>query len=230
MKKITYQKQVESEHYDFKKYVHLDRWISYYYQIKEVTDLASRLEKKSLTILEIGVGNKITTSVLKQLGHKVKTLDIDPSLKPDYVGTLPDLKVVRGKHFDCVLSFEVLEHIKSSDVELALKNIGKISDNVIISVPNKGLSLSFTIKFWFFKPLSIFLSFPTSFMKYKFNGEHYWEIGTKNTNLPWLVKIINNSGFVIINNYRLSENPYHRFMVLEKVTNQKLKKKQIYEK
>lgn len=216
MKKTKYTIQVSLEHYDFNKYVHLDRWISFYYQVKEVVDLAERLSKKKLNILEIGVGNKITASVLKGLGHKVKTLDIDPVLKPDFVGSLPGLEVVKGKHFDCVLCFEVLEHIKAEDVGQSLKNISKITDNAIISVPNKGITFSMGVKLWFFHSRSIFISFPTTFLKHKFNGEHHWELEDSIRSWNWLKNIIGKTEFTIFNNYRLPLNPYHRFIVLTK--------------
>lgn len=43
--------QVNKEHYDFNKYVSIERWNSYYYQISEVTKL-----KDIKTILLIGEG------------------------------------------------------------------------------------------------------------------------------------------------------------------------------
>lgn len=216
MLKNQYQKQVEVKHYSFEKYVSLDRWISYFYQIKEVTELSGKLSKKSLNILEIGIGNKIPTVILKQLGHKIKTLDIDPKLKPDYVSALPDLSVLKNKQFDCVLCFEVLEHIKTHDVEIALRNISKITDNAIISIPNRGITFSFIFKIWFLKIKSFYLNFPTWILKYKFNGEHYWELGSRESSEHWFNLLIKKAKFKIFKNYRIKENPYHRLYVIGK--------------
>ena len=68
--------------YNFKQYCYLERWVSYWHQIKEVL----KLEPRSLLI--IGKGDGIVVDVLKQSIDSVKTLDIDQGLNPDAVGSV----------------------------------------------------------------------------------------------------------------------------------------------
>lgn len=219
MNKSKYQIQVNSSHYKFGEYVSIERWGSYYCQIIEVEKLARLINRNSLTILEIGPGNRIVTSVLKQLGHKVKTYDFDAKLKPDYVGSLPDLKGIGKTKFDCVICCQVLEHINMIDVGKALKNISNITNYAILSVPNRGFSISITIKTWIYKPLNWFMSIPTQLIPFKPNGEHKWELGSKDTNLEWIKGLITKAGFTHIKNYRLRTYPYHHFIVVNNLKN-----------
>jgi hypothetical protein len=50
-----------------------------------------------------------------------------------------------------------------------------------------------------------------------FNGQHYWEIGKAEYPLNRIIDDINNAGFKISKTYRIFENPYHRFFILEKI-------------
>jgi len=53
--------KIKNNHYKFNSYVDLNRFISYYYQIKFVLDLNPK------TILEIGVGNNFFIIILSQI-------------------------------------------------------------------------------------------------------------------------------------------------------------------
>lgn len=47
-------------------------------------------------------------------------------------------------------------------------------------------------------------------------GERYWEIGKAGYPLDKIITDIQGTGFEIKKTYRLLENPYHRFFILEK--------------
>jgi len=214
--KIKYDIQVSKDHYDFEKYVELERWISYFYQIDQVRNISRIAGKKHLSILEIGPGDGIVTEVLRKKGMKVTTLDLDPELKPDYVSTLPDLGKVKNKKFDLIICCEVLEHMEYKDMEIALKNLSEIGKYFIFSVPHVSVSLATTFKFVYFKTLKYLLAFDLNFRKIKFNGQHYWEIGYKGSSYKIFRKSLLNAGFKFLNDFRISEHPYHHFFILEK--------------
>ena len=53
-------------------------------------------------------------------------------------------------------------------------------------------------------------------IQWKFDGEHYWEIGTRGYPIQKIKSQIEKSYFLIEKNYRLFEFPYHRFFLLKK--------------
>lgn len=59
--KAEYELQVEKEHYDFENYVNKQRWMSYWYQVKEA--LASGCK----SFLYIGKGDGIVAAILNEL-------------------------------------------------------------------------------------------------------------------------------------------------------------------
>lgn len=209
-----YKTQVKPDHYDFKTYLPLERWISYYHQISNLVDLRHSANKSKMKVLIIGVGDNIVPKVLTQLGFTVKTLDLDSSLKPDYLQALPDIKI--KEKFDCILCSQVLEHINYKDVEESIKQFSKICNYLIISVPNRDISFSLIIKPWFFNLKKIMFTFFNPFnFKIKGNGQHYWEIGDKKNTSKTFIRSASIYGFECIENYRVHEFPYHHFFVFE---------------
>lgn len=207
-------KQVNIGHYTFANYLTLERWISYYNQIKGVNDLVRN--KREPTILEIGVGDGSVSSKLSNLGYIVTTVDIDPNLNPDIVSSLPDLSELKNKKYDCVLCSEVLEHLRFEDVEKSLIRLNHISDYLVCSVPQKGFTLSFSFKPWIFKAKTFYVSLPIfKFFKHKFNGEHYWELDSKEVTVGNFRKIVRKAGWKILEDFRVPENPYHHFYILQ---------------
>lgn len=71
-------KQVNQEHYEFKKYVTKLRWISMWHQLDELMRL--RPER----VLEIGPGPGLLKATAAQFGVSVETLDLDADLNPDH--------------------------------------------------------------------------------------------------------------------------------------------------
>ncbi|MEM2294293.1 MAG: class I SAM-dependent methyltransferase [candidate division WOR-3 bacterium] len=113
-------------------YLTLERWLSYYYQIKETMNvikkvLAEANELHELKILEVGVGNRILYSFIKNwltaenVKFKYTTVDIDPELKPDIVGDIR--KIMLKEKVDVILAFQVLEHIPFQDVRSVMKKL-----------------------------------------------------------------------------------------------------------
>lgn len=211
---MKYKTQVNKSHYDFSVYVDEQRWHSYYYQVSLVSEVSRKIGKNRLTILEIGVGNKIVTNLLRHLGHIVVTMDVDRELDPDIVMALPN--VPKNRKYDCIMCCEVLEHMQINDSEKSLIAFSKITDNVIVSVPQRGIFLAGMIRLPLLKPMSKLFSFPFYGIPFKHTGDHYWELGTNGMSENRLVKIFKKARFKVVINKRLVMNTYHHFYLLEK--------------
>ncbi len=206
-----YKKQVPFSHYFNLEYDTKERWISYWYQVKEV------LMTKPLTVLEIGVGNKLVFNQLKKFGIKVTTCDFDKRLKPNYIADVRKLPF-KNNQFDTVLCAEVLEHLPFSEFTKALKEIIRVSKKyVILTLPHFSLTNVYIgakiIPFIPKKEFTIKIDYP---FQHQFTGEHYWEIGKKKYPLNKIIKEITNSDVSIEKNYYPKENPYHHFFILKK--------------
>ena len=203
--------QVPPNHYFNIEYDTKSRWISYWYQINEVINLQPK------SVLEIGVGNKTVSDYLKKIGFRVKTCDLDKSLKPDVVANILNLPF-KIDSFDVVLCAEVLEHLPFKNFSRALSNIHKVSKKyAIITLPNFSITnLYFGIKVIPYVPKKEFLIRVRYPVKHKFLGEHYWEIGKKGFPVSLIKESIQKSGFQIKKNYSPIEDPRHNFFILEK--------------
>ncbi|EKD64429.1 MAG: methyltransferase type 11 [uncultured bacterium] len=213
--KANYKKQVDPAHYNFKSYVNLERWISYHVQVWETIRISKLLKKKSMKIFLIGLGDGIVSDVLKKIGTKVITMDIDSNLKPDYICALPKIDIPRKEKFDCVICCEVLEHVKYTDMEKSLKNISKVSKYAIISVPHVSLSLSLSLKFVYFKALKYLFSVDLGFREHKFKGQHFWEIGYKGYSYDRFKKSLRKSRLELLEDFRVKDHPWHHFFILK---------------
>ena len=203
------------EQYHNIEYDDLFRFISYFYQI----DLVRKLSPKS--ILEIGVGNKTVSNYLKQSGFNVITCDINPKSNPDYVADIRNLPFEKER-VDLVLACEVLEHISFKEVELALKELRRVTKKyVVISIPYISFDIDWVLKTprmkRIFKQsyLRLLLRLPLVFWKRKFTGGHYWEMGTKNYPISKIRKLLKQN-FKIIREITPVLDSYHYFFVLEK--------------
>ncbi|MBQ3292949.1 methyltransferase domain-containing protein [Candidatus Saccharibacteria bacterium] len=210
--------QVDTTHYNFLKYVDQNRWNSYYQQIFEA------LNCKGKNILYIGAGDSVVTDVLKKYGKNVKTLDFDKNLKPDYVGSVTDVKNVLGKDkFDVIMCCQVLEHIPFSKFETTIKQLSEYTkEKLILSLPNNNRKYLFS--FQLPRPLGkrkkivlIKRHFAEPWDINKHGGkEHYWEIDAKACPTRKEIKNIVKKYFLSLKFYTLFENPYHMFFILEK--------------
>lgn len=202
-------KQVEKRHYNFRKYAHKGRWVSYFHQLDEVLALRPK------SILEVGVGDSVFGSYIKK-NTKVdyKSVDIAEDLKPDVVGSVLSLPFP-DNFFDVVCVFEVLEHLPYEKFDQALSEISRVANkNAVISIPHFGPRFQFFIKIPLMPELSFSWKLPF-FRKHEFNGEHYWEIGKRGYAVFRIVRDIQRH-FKIIREFVPFENQYHHFFILEK--------------
>ena len=203
--------QVEPNHYFNKSYDTKKRFIGYWHQVNEIV----RLEPDS--VLEIGIGNGFVSKYLKERGENITTLDLNPSLNPDRVGSVLDIPF-DDTSFKVVACYEVLEHLPFENFKKALAEIFRVSKfYAILSLPDVNRVYRVYVhipKVGVFKKL-----IPLPLLKrsiHNFDGEHYWEIGKACYPLNKIVYEIQKSGFKIEKTYRVFEFPYHRFFTLKK--------------
>lgn len=208
-------------------YLSRERWISFWYQILEVTQ-ALKWEDRILpmegsdpsgrSVLEIGPGPGIVSSVLRNMGVRVTTLDIDERLRPRVVGDVTRLPFA-DQSFDVVLIAEVLEHIPFSEVPRALRELSRVvRQSIVITLPHYAIfTPSFAFKLFPFVPRASMV-FPVSFpVLHRFDGQHYWEIGKWGTSLSQVKQTLTrHTGFLMKKDYLIEENPFHHVFVLHR--------------
>jgi SAM-dependent methyltransferase len=122
--------QVPPEHYWSRAYNSKERICSFWHQVDEVLGLGGG------RVLEVGPGNGLVTEWLRRAGCDVVTLDHDPQLQPDVVGSvtavpLPDDDV------DVALAGQVLEHLPWDDARAALGEMARVARvGVVVSLPD----------------------------------------------------------------------------------------------
>lgn len=196
-------------------YLSRSRWNSLWVQINEV------VSRNPKSVLEVGAGSGINGYVLKQFGINVRTMDNDKSLRPDVLGDIRRIPLKDGS-FDLVTCFQVLEHIKFSDVPKAITEISRVTKKyVIISVPEPYNSfVELKLKLLPFVPKLAFVRkinfFPSLTKPLPANGPHKWELSRTGFEKKQFEDILTNHGLKIIKTFYSSENLYHRFYILEK--------------
>ncbi|ABB24715.1 class I SAM-dependent methyltransferase [Pelodictyon luteolum] len=207
-------KQVDAAHYDWSKYVHKKRWLSIWHQLDEV--LAHNPE----TVLELGPGPGVFKALAETFGVNIKTLDIDPELNPDYIGSVLAMPF-EDESYSVVCAFQMLEHLPYESSLIAFSEMVRVArNNVVISLPDA----SPVYRLWFHVPrwgeftyhIPYFWRSP---QPHVFDGEHYWEINKKDYALSRILEdfsVIVGSKFSIEKTYRVQENPYHRFFVFSR--------------
>ena len=186
-----------------------NRWMSYWYQIKEVSDFYPE------SVLIIGKGSGLVSEYLKLSGKKTITLDIDESLNPDVTASVLKMPF-KDNEFDAVLCAQVLEHLPYGDFSRALLEIKRVAKKgAVISLPHFGPAIRFLFKFPFLPEIKFMIKLPYT-KKHIYKGEHYWEIGKRGYTAKKIKEDIENSGFTIVKDYIVFENPLHHFFILKK--------------
>ncbi len=206
-----YQKQVDTKHYSFKGYFHKFRWMSYWYQLKEIVD-----RRDIQSQLDIGPGSLFLKKTLEvhRFDIAYKSMDIDSGLSPDIVGSVIHIPSPDGS-FDLVSAFQVLEHIKFEDFERALEEMKRVSRKYIfISLPHNVPSFDMQFKLPGLRRFSLAIKIPFA-QKHVFNGQHYWEVGKKGYSANKILSIFKKH-FEVIDEYVPFENQYHHFYILKK--------------
>ena len=203
--------QVPQSHYKFEKYVHKKRWISLWYQLKEVLAL------QPVTLLELGPGPGLFKVLAGYQGIRVETVDLDAALKPDFVASATRLPL-KDDAYDCVCAFQMLEHLPYDESIKAFGEMVRVATkNIVISLPDarKIWTYQFYIP-WLGEKI---IHFPRPMFKKKphnFSRQHYWEINRKGYPLQKIISDFSGKNVKLMDTYRLKEYPYHRFCIYSK--------------
>lgn len=212
--KNNYAVQVLDGHYTDNTYLSISRWSTYSQTIEQVLQLRPK------TILEIGPGPGVVTAALRKMGFSVKTLDMDESLQPDYHLSITDKNIeTLLEKFDLIIASEIFEHIHYPDFLTTLEKLRGISNRLLITLPDTNKkSLFFAIRIRLPVLNKIIFSFKFRFKRvpHIFDSQHYWEIGKQQFPLRKIIRDIGFNGWLIKKSFINIDNPYHRFILLEK--------------
>ena len=177
-------------------------------QIDDIFYLIDHYKIKNPSILIIGVGNDLLKTILKyQFNYLVDTLDIDPDLKPDIAGSVHQLDKNLKRSYDIIVCCHVLEHMPFELFEPTVKLMKKYCRFAVIHLPIAKFGITTKIGLYplFEKNIDILSTY--FFKPHKFDGQHYWEIGTKGYSLSSISKTIS-SHFDILVQYNFKHWKY----------------------
>ncbi len=161
------------------------------------------------SVLEIGPGLGLVSSMLHNAGYKVTTVDHLPNQYPHpeiefLQKKITDLTANEITSYDCIICCETLEHLLWEDVDIILKKFYNTGCKwILISVPYQGFQLDFRLYFNIYKFKKYFSLKVLKFIKkFKFDVNldpygHKWEVGYKGYTLSKLEKKIKKSGLKI---------------------------------
>ncbi|MFZ2500792.1 MAG: class I SAM-dependent methyltransferase [Minisyncoccia bacterium] len=200
--------QVEKSHYHFDKYAFEGRFVSYYWQLKEVLDL------NPSSILEVGVGDRVFGDFIKNNTNVSYTsVDVAGDLHPDIVGSVLALPFA-DKAFDVACAFEVLEHVPFDQFDRAVAELCRVArTHVVISVPHFGPMFAFSLKIPFVPQIRVAWKMPFS-KKHIFNGQHHWEVGKKGYPISLIRNKLSAQG-ALVRDFVPFGNSYHHFFVIK---------------
>lgn len=201
-------RQVAAEHYEVASYDTLERWISYWYQVRTIAPLGDR------SVLHVGVGNGTVPWLLRtQLGMDVTTTDYDARLNPDVTADVRALDAhFEAKQFDVVCAFQVLEHLPFADFEGALRQLARVARrHVVFSIPNNGKTVALRVDVGGHK-LAIGRKIPMN-RAWAFDGQHHWEVGTRGHSAAAVRAVVERVA-PIAREEVYADYPYHRAFVL----------------
>lgn len=200
--------QVKAGHYK-PGYDDWDKWTNYWWQIRSV------LDHQAQTVLEIGVGSRVVNDYLKRAELSVQSLDIDPALEPDHVGSATALPFPDNS-FNAILCCEVLEHMPWEQSVQTIRELHRVTDKwAFVTVPHFVLSFAMLLRLPYFHFQEFRLRVPRNKVL-RPGGEHFWEIGRAGYTTSRLEKEFVAAGFQIISKKRQMTNFSHCFYQLSK--------------
>lgn len=206
---MKYEKQVDKSIYEFSSYMTKQRWCSLWHQLDEVQKL------KPERVLEIGVGPGLFKTIAATFGILVETLDFDPDLQPDYVGSATEMPFSDAA-YDVVCAFQMLEHLPYEASLQAFREMVRVSRRyVVISLPNARSVWPYKIHIPKFGTHDFLMPRPQfKAPVHEFDGQHYWEINKKSYDLSRIIDDFTVHA-TMEKTYRVGENPYHQFFVFK---------------
>lgn len=202
--------RIDPQHYDFASYVDIKRWASYWHQVQET------LAVQPQSVLEIGVGTGLFKSMLQTLRCTVATVDINPALRPDHVGSVTALPF-SDNSFSVVVAFQVLEHLPYEDFRKSVSEMRRVATtHVILSLPNAQKMWRCAIDFGSSEHRFAMPKPRWRARTHKGTGQHRWEIGKRGYPSERIAEDLRGCGLHLDRDFRAPENPYHQFFICRK--------------
>ncbi len=203
--------QVLSDHYaDYT----LDplRIENYMHQLLLIADCGAQ------SVLEVGAGPGLLATILRRhTDIELRTVDVAADVGADVVGSVHALPLCTGA-FDVAVCCQVLEHLPFAQFPEALRELRRVSRRgIIMSLPDVrrryGAHFLLPKVGWVRLDLNVdrFSRGP-----FKFDGEHYWEIGYHGTRFSDVRRAVRKAGLAIERCVRLPPHGYHCLFLLEK--------------
>jgi ubiquinone/menaquinone biosynthesis C-methylase UbiE len=202
-----------------------------YYERRRLYSVAVQAEVlwglRPQSVIEVGPGAGVFAAMFRRLsGARVVTMDIDPTLRPDVIGSVFEMPFADGA-FDAAACFQMLEHLPFERFRPALREMRRVARNgLALSLPDCSFAL--TLRVGVRNPrkdglvTAITLQPATwalrKLKKVPNSAGHYWEIGRKGTPLSVVRGAIGEAGWRIEQEFRTAENAYHRFFVLRSLS------------
>lgn len=203
-------KEIEQSYgYSWSKYISIDRWASFWYQINECIALNPK------TVLEIGPGPGVLECILKKYGVDYASADINKKTNPTHLCSANSL-TIPDKYYDVTVCCQCLEHLPYKDFEKCLSEIFRVSKlGAVVSLPYGYHTLRIESKETKDNKEKTVKKIQKLHQR-KICKYHHWEIGLGVT-LDKLVhdmnKVAKQNGFVMRSKKQIWENPYHYFFV-----------------
>jgi hypothetical protein len=178
------------------------------------------LQERASSVLLVGKGDGLVEQILERYGVKVTTLDVEPSLEPDVVGSVDSIPCPDGD-FDLSLCCQVLEHLPFERFGVALRELDRVTRRcLVLSLPDVRRFVSFrarvasrSVDAQFSVPRLRPRSIPIE--RYTSLG-HYWEIGFAGTSFTTVRTAIEASGWSIKQTRRVCDMKWHCFFQCHK--------------
>ena len=209
--------QTDRSHYD-ETYYERRRLYSVAVQAEALREL------RPASVVEIGPGMGVFAAMFRQLsGATVVTMDIDPTLRPDVIGSVFEMPFSDGA-FDAAACFQMLEHLPFERFAPALREMRRVARvGLALSLPDCSYALTVRmgirnprkdglVTAWTVQPASWALR---ALKQVPNSAGHYWEIGRRGTPLSVVRQAIREAGWRVEKEFRTAENAYHRFFVLK---------------
>jgi len=176
--------QVQVSAASYRERLSITSFINANYQIRDCLQLNPH------RVLIIGTGLGLEASILRGFGLDVTVADIDPALNPDVVASVDNLSVFPDKSFDVVIAAHVLEHLPYEHFDKCCAEISRVALYAIVYLPFACWVPQVTIAIEPLFKKTFRFRIPLFWKRHKFNGEHYWELGTKDFPLKRILNTI----------------------------------------
>jgi len=193
----------------------LCNFVNSYYQYRDLQSCPNCRK-----VLIVGPGQGLDTQVLRWRGYDVATFDIDDTFKPDYLGSVHDMRMFGDRQFDAVIASHVLEHLALPYLEPALIEIARIATHALVYLPVAGRHVQARVqpgfKGWDWSLVVDLFNYrhrPSGIEPRYSGGQHFWEVGYRGFRLRD-VRARLERHFEIVNVYRNYDwNPSLNFVL-----------------